>query len=154
MGRIVIIIALLAGLAACMKAPRTPRHPAPCPAATSPPRCRALQAKQLFGAKPQASGKAPDVHGGYAKGCLAGGCALPDTGPTWQAMRLSRNRNWGHPETIDFVKRLSRVAATQPGWNGLYVGDISQPRGGPMLTGHRSHQSGMDADIWLRPADI
>ena len=67
-------------------------------------------------------------------------------------MRLSRNRNWGHPEAIDFVQDLSRFAATQPGWKGLYVGDMSQPRGGPMLSGHRSHQMGLDIDIWLRPA--
>jgi penicillin-insensitive murein endopeptidase len=31
------------------------------------------------------------------------------------------------------------------------VGDIGQPRGGPMLTGHTSHQVGLDADIWLTP---
>jgi penicillin-insensitive murein endopeptidase len=31
------------------------------------------------------------------------------------------------------------------------VGDMSQPRGGPMLTGHASHQVGLDADIWLTP---
>ena len=67
-------------------------------------------------------------------------------------MRLSRNRNWGHPETIAFIQRLSQKAARQPGWNGLYVGDISQPRGGPMLTGHRSHQIGLDVDIWMKPA--
>ena len=99
-----------------------------------------------------ASTQAPAVHGGYAKGCLAGGVELPETGATWQAMRLSRNRNWAHPEMVDMVKKLSRVAARQPGWNGLYVGDMSQPRGGPMLTGHRSHQSGLDADIWMLPA--
>jgi penicillin-insensitive murein endopeptidase len=28
---------------------------------------------------------------------------------------------------------------------------MSQPRGGPMLTGHTSHQIGLDADIWLTP---
>jgi penicillin-insensitive murein endopeptidase len=28
---------------------------------------------------------------------------------------------------------------------------MSQPRGGPMLTGHASHQVGLDADIWLTP---
>ena len=59
---------------------------------------------------------------------------------------------WAHPEMVDMVKKLSRVAARQPSWNGLYVGDMSQPRGGPMLTGHRSHQSGLDADIWMLPA--
>jgi penicillin-insensitive murein endopeptidase len=113
----------------------------------------APEAKKLFGAKPTASAQKPRPYGGYAKGCLAGGVQLPQTGPTWQAMRLSRNRNWGHPETIDFIKKLSSFAATQSGWKGLYIGDISQPRGGPMLTGHRSHQIGMDIDIWMRPAD-
>ena len=110
-------------------------------------------AKQLFGAEPDASAQRSAPIGEYARGCLAGGQRLTETGPTWQAMRLSRNRNWGHPEAIDFIKRLSEVAARQPGWNGLYVGDISQPRGGPMLTGHRSHQIGLDVDIWMRPAD-
>jgi penicillin-insensitive murein endopeptidase len=28
---------------------------------------------------------------------------------------------------------------------------MSQPRGGPMKTGHASHQIGLDADIWLTP---
>ncbi len=90
--------------------------------------------------------------GGYAAGCLAGAAQLPESGPGWQAMRLSRNRNWGHPDMIAFIERLSR-AAQSAGWKGLYVGDISQPRGGPMLSSHRSHQIGLDADIWLRPPD-
>ena len=110
-------------------------------------------AKELFGARDTASPQRPAPHGGYAKGCVAGAERLAETGPTWQAMRLSRNRNWGHPEAIDFVKRLSRKAARQRGWDGLYIGDISQPRGGPMLTGHRSHQIGLDIDIWLRRGD-
>ncbi|MFW2543150.1 penicillin-insensitive murein endopeptidase [Primorskyibacter sp. 2E107] len=111
------------------------------------------QAKQLFGAKSTGSPQSPHSIGSYAKGCQAGAVQLPETGPTWQAMRLSRNRNWGQPELIDYIQDLSRKAAGQPGWNGLYVGDMSQPRGGPMLTGHRSHQTGLDADIWMLPAD-
>ncbi|MCJ7874311.1 penicillin-insensitive murein endopeptidase [Phaeobacter sp. J2-8] len=110
------------------------------------------QAKQLFGAKNGPSDQSPAAYGSYAKGCMAGGAQLPETGATWQAMRLSRNRNWGHPETVDYLRRLSARAAQLPGWNGLYIGDMSQPRGGPMLTGHASHQIGLDADIWLRPA--
>ncbi|WP_158965161.1 penicillin-insensitive murein endopeptidase [Chachezhania sediminis] len=108
-------------------------------------------AKQLFGAKRTPSAQKPDSLGFYSRGCLAGGTQLPETGPTWQAMRLSRNRNWGNPEVVQFVKDLSARAATLPGWEGLYVGDISQPRGGPMLTGHASHQVGLDADIWMLP---
>lgn len=110
-------------------------------------------AKEFFGAQRVGTRDVPAPFGSYSRGCMAGGEELAETGPTWQAMRLSRNRNWGHPDTIDFIKRLSRKAARQPGWDGLYVGDISQPRGGPMLTGHRSHQLGLDVDIWMRPAD-
>lgn len=108
-------------------------------------------AKQLFGAKRDASRQKSAPYGSYAKGCMAGGVQLPETGPTWQAMRLSRNRNWGQPEIIDFIEKLSAFAAQQPGWQGLYIGDISQPRGGPMLSGHRSHQLGLDVDIWMLP---
>ena len=108
-------------------------------------------AKELFGAEKIASKHKSAPYGSYAKGCLAGGEELPETGPTWQAMRLSRNRNWGHPETIKFIKRLSKFAAKQAGWKGLYIGDISQPKGGPMLSGHRSHQIGLDVDIWMLP---
>ncbi|WP_420010892.1 penicillin-insensitive murein endopeptidase [Tateyamaria sp.] len=109
-------------------------------------------AKQQFGAKSNASAQRPAPFGSYAKGCIAGAEQLPETGPTWQAMRLSRNRSWGHPDTLDFIKDLSGFAAKQPGWKGLYIGDISQPRGGPMLSGHRSHQLGLDIDIWMLPA--
>ncbi|MBR2573367.1 MAG: penicillin-insensitive murein endopeptidase [Loktanella sp.] len=109
-------------------------------------------AKVLFGAAPRPTAQSPAALGGYSQGCQAGAVALPETGPTWQAMRLSRNRNWAQPVTVDYVQDLSRFAATLPGWNGIYVGDLSQPRGGPMLTGHASHQTGLDADIWMLPA--
>lgn len=115
------------------------------------PLAAAPEAKQLFGAVKQGSAQRPAPFGSYAKGCAAGSVQLPETGPTWQAMRLSRNRNWGHPQTIDFIQKLSAKAAQLPGWKGLYIGDISQPRGGPMLTGHRSHQIGLDIDIWMLP---
>jgi len=108
-------------------------------------------AKQLFSAKPSPSQQRPATLGGYSKGCLAGGVQLPETGPTWQAMRLSRNRNWAYPAAIDFVRDLSAFAAKQKGWKGLYIGDLSQPRGGPMNGGHRSHQIGLDMDIWMLP---
>src|SRR5205085_2413179 len=88
----------------------------------------------------------------YSHGCLAGGIALPINGKSWQVMRLSRNRNWGHPELIAFLERLADKAPKISNWPGILVGDMSQPRGGPMLTGHASHQVGLDADIWLTPA--
>lgn len=119
--------------------------------ALAAPAAAAPQAKVLFGAKRTPSAQRPQPIGSYAKGCLAGAVQLPETGPTWQAMRLSRNRNWGHPATIAFVKRLSQKARAL-GAAGLYIGDMSQPRGGPMRSGHRSHQIGLDVDIWMMPA--
>lgn len=110
------------------------------------------KANVLFGASETGSNQPARSHGTYAKGCLAGGVELPETGPTWQAMRLSRKRNWGHPEMIAFVQRLGQAAVRDAGWAGIYVGDISQPRGGPMTSGHQSHQIGLDADIWMLPA--
>jgi penicillin-insensitive murein endopeptidase len=108
-------------------------------------------AKFAFGAEKTGSPHPSFAFGSYAKGCVSGAEQLAETGPTWQAMRLSRNRNWGHPELVDFLKTLSAKAARQPGWEGIYIGDMSQPRGGPMLTGHASHQMGLDADIWMLP---
>ncbi|MBL4813458.1 MAG: penicillin-insensitive murein endopeptidase [Rhodobacteraceae bacterium] len=108
-------------------------------------------AKPLFGHISIPSDQASEPLGFYSRGCQAGAVQLAETGPTWQAMRLSRNRNWAQPATVDFVQNLSRFAARQPGWAGLYVGDMSQPRGGPMLTGHASHQTGLDLDIWMLP---
>jgi penicillin-insensitive murein endopeptidase len=109
-----------------------------------------IPAKKLFAAqKTPALSMAARSFGTYNRGCLAGAQALPVNGPAWQVMRLSRNRNWGHPKLIALLERLAEDAREQDGWNGLLVGDISQPRGGPMLTGHASHQIGLDADVWL-----
>ena len=111
----------------------------------------AVPAKQLFGKMVLPSLQRTAPLGFYAKGCLAGGVAIPVDGPAWQVIHLSRNRRWGTPEMIALIERLAREAKAKDGWNGLLVGDISQPRGGPMLTGHASHQIGLDADIWLTP---
>jgi len=108
-------------------------------------------AKSLFGAQGAPSAQPPASYGDYAKGCLAGGAQIAADGPGWQAMRPSRNRAWGRPEAGAFVARLG-VAAQAAGWPGLLIGDVSQPRGGPMRSGHRSHQIGLDIDIWLTPA--
>lgn len=110
-----------------------------------------LPAKQVFGAQKQAASMEARAIGFYSRGCLAGAQALPVNGATWQAMRLSRNRNWGHPNLIAFLERFSAEVPEVSQWPGILVGDISQPRGGPMVSGHASHQIGLDADIWLTP---
>ena len=87
--------------------------------------------------------------GGYAAGCLAGGVALPGEGTGYQVIRLSRHRNYGHPALVDFLKGFGKKVATA-GLGTALIADMGQARGGPMSFGHASHQSGLDADVWLR----
>jgi penicillin-insensitive murein DD-endopeptidase len=108
-------------------------------------------AKPAFGAVTLPSAQSAQPIGFYAKGCQAGAVQLPYDGPNWEVMRLARNRRWGQPQLISFVEKLSHDAADKDGWPGLLIGDMSQPRGGPMINGHASHQIGLDADIWLSP---
>src|SRR6201991_4377141 len=110
-----------------------------------------LGAKELFARKILPAAMPTRVVGFYAKGCIAGAEALPINGDNWQVMRLSRNRNFAHPDLVALLKRLAVKAHRDAGWPGILVGDMSQPRGGPMITGHASHQVGLDADIWLTP---
>jgi penicillin-insensitive murein DD-endopeptidase len=110
-----------------------------------------IPAKNLFGKAALPAALQPEAIGSYARGCLSGAQRLPLDGDAWQVMRPSRNRNWGTPQLLALVERLAREARTEDGWPGLLIGDIAQPRGGPMLTGHASHQIGLDADIWFTP---
>ena len=124
-------------------------NPEPLPPLAKPDD-RRTPAKELFARKTTPTALPPRSIGFYTKGCLAGAVALPLNGENWQVMRVSRNRNWGHPSLVQFIERLSEQAA-RSGWPGLLIGDMSQPRGGPMLNGHASHQIGLDVDIWLTP---
>jgi penicillin-insensitive murein endopeptidase len=94
------------------------------------------------------SSGAPRVVGGHGLGCIGGAQALPAEGPGWQAVRLSRNRFWGHPALLHFIRDLS-ARARASGLPDLWIGDLGQPRGGPLPWGHASHQIGLDADIWF-----
>lgn len=108
-------------------------------------------AKEVFARARGPANLQPAAIGSYSKGCLAGGVELPFDGDTWQVMRPSRKRNWGHPHLVRYIQKLARDARAKDSWTGLLVGDMSQPRGGPMLTGPRTNQSGLEADIWFTP---
>ncbi len=106
-------------------------------------------------AQPAAWAAAPGPTHGPARsigapvlGCIAGAAPLAPEGPGWQAVRLSRNRHWSHPETVRWLHGFA-ARARAAGLPDLLVGDMSQPRGGPMPFGHASHQTGLDVDIWL-----
>lgn len=99
----------------------------------------------------QVTGPAPgptQVIGFYSAGCIQGAQPLPLEGPGYEAIRVSRNRYWGHPATLDFIRTFAERVRSA-GQSHLYIGDIGQPRGGPMSFGHASHQVGLDVDIWF-----
>ncbi len=87
--------------------------------------------------------------GSYSAGCLKGGVPLKKDGVGYSVMRLSRHRHFGHPNLVNYIETLGRLGkkARLP---LLLVGDMGMARGGPMKTGHASHQSGLDVDIWFR----
>ncbi len=89
----------------------------------------------------------PEVIGSSTAGCILGAMELRLIGDGYQAMYPSRNRHYGHPTLIRFLEQLSRYVATTD--HRLLIGDLGQPYGGPMPSGHQSHQTGLDADIWF-----
>ncbi|OOF53516.1 penicillin-insensitive murein endopeptidase [Rodentibacter trehalosifermentans] len=101
---------------------------------------------------PSEDGMAKPI-GSYSNGCIIGAQALPIKGEGYQAIRMNRNRYYGHPEMIQYLKRLGEKAKAA-GLPTMLVGDIAMPGGGRFLTGHASHQMGLDADIWLRMGEM
>lgn len=97
---------------------------------------------------PSENGKANPI-GSYTNGCIIGAQALPEKGEGYQVIRKNRNRFYGHPDMIAYLERLGQRAKSA-GLPTMLVGDIAMPGGGRFLTGHASHQMGLDADIWLR----
>jgi penicillin-insensitive murein endopeptidase len=54
--------------------------------------------------------------------------------------------SYGHPALVLMLHRTAKQMARQTPGSVLLVGDLSREYGGP-LAGHRSHQSGRDADV-------
>ena len=88
------------------------------------------------------------VIGTYSNGCVGGAVALPLDGAGYSVIRPQRNRYWGHPSLVSFVQYLG-FEALKHQLGVLMIADMGQPRGGP-VSGHASHELGLDADIWLR----
>lgn len=87
--------------------------------------------------------------GAHSAGCLAGAEMLPLEGEGYSVMKLSRKRYFGHPNLVDYIEDLGKRAKKEKLPN-LLIGDLGRARGGPMISGHASHQTGLDVDIWFR----
>ncbi len=97
--------------------------------------------------KPTQTTKTQSI-GTYTSGCIDGAVVLPANGIGYQVMRPSRNRAYGHPDLKNFIIKLGQTSTNQH-WGSLLIGDLGQARGGPTISGHRSHQTGLDVDIWF-----
>lgn len=91
--------------------------------------------------------------GSYSNGCMTGAKALPIAGDGYIDMRRNRNRYYGQPELIQFIRDLGRYTKSHHQRKHL-IGDLSQPRGGRMNFGHSSHQIGLDVDIWMQTLPV
>jgi len=91
-----------------------------------------------------------EIYGGYSAGCLDGAVQLTERhNNNFLIMRPSRHRMFAHPQLIDFLEsHANDIGNSNLGI--LAIGDLSQARGGPMSSGHASHQAGLDADIWFK----
>ena len=94
-------------------------NPKPLPPLANPKDPK-LAAKELFARKVLPAAMPTRSIGSYVKGCIAGAEQMPLNGDTWQVMRLSRNRNWGHPNMIALVQRLSSKVHKDAGWPGSW----------------------------------
>lgn len=92
-------------------------------------------------AKAQPAARAASV-GSPNEGRLEGGKKLEPT----KSLRLVGGHRWGVPSLVGMLERsAAKVAKRFPG-STLNVGDLSR-KGGGDVDGHRSHESGRDADV-------
>ena len=161
MTRLLVLLtaATLAAPPVAATAPVSPAHPAPASImAPGTERGRAPEASIAW-RRSRAIGK-PN------RGRLAGGVGLPAAGTHFVTVDpvtgTSPNRAWRRYGTDRLLEVLLRVAvehaAAHPGAPRLVVGDLSRPRGGRFGRefggdGHRSHQNGLDADVYYPRRD-
>lgn len=125
--------------------------------------CAALKAKEEFATQhPWHTAKTPtrhkpQIYGGYSAGCIDGAKPLPEKANGYLSVSQESGRIYGHPELITAIEKLGKKIEFHTK-KTLLVGDLGHARGGPASlesSAHRSHQNGLDVDIWyeLLPKD-
>jgi penicillin-insensitive murein DD-endopeptidase len=81
---------------------------------------------------------------------------VPLDGKTFRVRKSNqaRHTHYGNQSLIDVLQYAADKTAEKDPMAVLYTGDVSAPKGG-QLTSHKSHQSGLDADlsIYMRDAE-
>lgn len=106
-------------------------------------------------ASPAAAAPKGGGHARARKGPLPQSSGAPNRGKLVGAARLRPSRqveprpgshSWGLPTLVATLKHAADAVASKHKGSVLLVGDLSAAGGGP-LSGHKSHQSGRDADV-------
>ena len=136
------------------------------PTATAPPAPQAAPAKPAKSAQVRIRWKRSRALGVPTAGRLVNGVQVPAEGPyffTWDPV-LDRTpnrpwRRWGTDGVVRITLRVLRgFAAAHPRAPRVGIGDLSRPRGGNFgaqfgALGHRSHQNGLDVDVYYPRRD-
>jgi penicillin-insensitive murein endopeptidase len=139
-------LVVAAALSLAHSAQAAPPPPPPKPAESAPPKPAPTPWAKF---RTPSAGPARAI-GGYSAGCIAGAVGLPLRGDGFRVVRPERGRVFGHPLLIALIRELG-ARLKSLGLPALAIGDLGQPRGGPAPTGHASHQTGLDVDIWFAP---
>ena len=94
------------------------------------------------------------VYGGYTAGCIDGATKMSKSGKGYKSVS-STGRIYGDDRLVEIIE--ATAAKINDEYNKIIlVGDLSHPRGGPTslkTSAHRSHQNGLDVDIWYNIID-
>lgn len=90
--------------------------------------------------------------GFYSLGCLLNGEKYAVSNAQWEVVNTFRNRFYGHPSMAAFLTYLGDGMVKLHG-KKVVTGDVGLPAGGPTVSGHASHQTGLDVDLRYRYYD-
>lgn len=87
------------------------------------------------------------------EGTLVDAVALPEAGEGYIHMYRESERFWGTSQLIKLIEETAAdMESKYPGRDRLQIEDLSQKDGGD-ITGHASHENGLDADIGYYKTD-
>ena len=109
------------------------------------------------GARQRTNDELPEKYRKYPLSEKSLSVGLPNAGWQLRARKLRASRelwiqdksvpySYGHPSLVWMLYRTAKQMARASKGSVLLVGDLSREFGGP-LAGHKSHQSGRDADV-------
>lgn len=121
---------------------------------------RAVPARDRTLAFPEVEWNRATSHGLQYAGSLTGGTQLPVEGAGWvtwnpntDSVPNAAHRLYGHERVVrKLLAVIEAYRAENPGAPRVVVGDLSFREGGPMDQ-HRSHQNGLDIDVYYPRLD-